>query len=198
LLHLGGFGLLIFGALDSSFLVMPLGNDLLMVALTARHKARLPYYAAMATAGSVIGCLIMDLIARTGGEQGLEKALGSKRTEYVKKKVRKNAGWALAVASLMPPPFPFTPFVAGAAALQYPRKKLLGVVAGARFVRFSIDGLLAVLFGTRILRWAQTPVFIYAMIGLIVISIAASAISIYGWIRRSRQGAHSVSAADTA
>jgi len=177
---------------------MPLGNDLLMVALTARHNARLPYYAAMATAGSVIGCLIMDLIARKGGEQGLEKTLGGKRTEYVKRKVRKNAGWALAVASLMPPPFPFTPFVAGAAALQYPRKRLLGVVAATRFVRFSIDGLLAVFFGTRILRWAQTPAFIYAMIALIVISIIASAISIYRWIRRSRPAAHPVSAADKA
>ena len=53
--HLGGFGLLLLGILDSSFLFMPLGNDLLVVALTAQRHNRMLYYAAMASAGSVIG-----------------------------------------------------------------------------------------------------------------------------------------------
>ena len=39
--------------------------------------------------------------------------------------MRDNAGQALAIASLVPPPFPFTAFVMAAAALQYPRKRLL-------------------------------------------------------------------------
>jgi len=186
LLHLGGFGLLILGVLDSSFLVMPLGNDLLLIVLTARRHSMLLYYAAMATAGSVGGCFIMDLISRGGGEKGLKSTIGDKRTEYVKKRVTRHGGWALAVAALMPPPFPFTPFVAGAAALQYPRKKLLSVIAVSRLVRFSVDGSLAVLFGTRILKWAQTPAVIYGIVAIVVISIVASVISIYGWIKRSR------------
>lgn len=72
LLHLGGLGLLGFGALDSSFLVLPLGNDLLVVALCASHPSRSAYYFAMATAGSVIGCFITDWICRKG-ESGLRK-----------------------------------------------------------------------------------------------------------------------------
>lgn len=186
LLHLGGFGLVILGVLDSSFLILPFGNDLLLIALSARRHELVPYYAAMATAGSVTGCFIMDVISRRGGEKGLERTIGPGRTEFVKKKVRKRAGWALALASLMPPPFPFTPFVAGAAALQYPRKKLLTVVAASRFFRFCIDGLLAVLFGTRILRWVREPGFVYVMLALVVISLVASAISVIGWIRRSK------------
>jgi membrane protein YqaA with SNARE-associated domain len=186
LLHLGGFGLLILGVLDSSFLVMPLGNDLLLIVLTARRHTMLFYYAAMATAGSVMGCLIMDLISRRGGEKGLKSTIGDKRTEYVKKKVKRYGGWALAVSALMPPPFPFTPFVAGAAAFQFPRKKLLSVIAVSRFVRFSIDGSLAVLFGTRILKWVQAPEVVYGIIFIVVVSIVASVISIYGWIQRSR------------
>jgi membrane protein DedA with SNARE-associated domain len=186
-MHLGGSGLLIMGVLDSSFLVLPLGNDLLVIALTARHHMRLFYYAAMATAGSVAGCFILDLVSRRGGEKGLERTLGHKRTEYVKKRVKKSAGWALALAALMPPPFPFSPFVAGAAAFQYPRKRLLSVIAASRFVRFSIDGLLGILFGTRILRWTRATEFLYVMVGLIVISVIASAVSIYSWIRGSRK-----------
>ena len=37
LLHLGGFGLVILGVLDSSFLILPFGNDLLLIALSARR-----------------------------------------------------------------------------------------------------------------------------------------------------------------
>src|SRR5437660_149946 len=115
-IKLGGFGLLILGVLDSSFLVMPFGNDLLIVALTAREHKMLPLFAAMATAGSVLGCLLIDWVSRKGGEEGLKKIISRKQFNYITTQVRKGAGWALAFAALMPPPFPFTPFVAAAAA----------------------------------------------------------------------------------
>lgn len=186
-LRLGGFGLLIMGVLDSSFLFMPLGNDLLIVAMTVKKHAMLPYYAFMAASGSVLGCALVDFLSRKGGEAGLEKTMSPRRLEYVKKKVKKSAGWAVAFASLMPPPFPFTPFIAAASALQYSRKKLLTVVAVTRLVRFLIVGLLAVVFGERILHLAEKPALQYAILAIVVISIAGSALSIYTWIKRSRK-----------
>jgi len=190
LLQLGGLGLLILGIFDSSFLLfLPLANDLLMVALTANRPALLPFYAVMAAAGSVIGCLITDLVARKGGEEGLEKHVPRGRLEYVKKKVKKNAAWALVLASIIPPPFPFTPFIAAAAALEYPRKKLLAVVAAARLARFFIVGALAIAFGPRILRLADSPVMRGSIEALIIISIGGSALSIYNWAKRSRAAA---------
>jgi membrane protein YqaA with SNARE-associated domain len=127
---LGGFGLLILGVMDSSFLFAPLGNDILMVAMTARQENvwRMVYYAAMSTAGSILGCLLVDMLFRKLGEKGLEKHLSRRRLDYVKGKVTNNAAWALAFAAIAPPPFPFTPFVMAAAALQYPRKRLLAIV----------------------------------------------------------------------
>src|SRR5580692_4623807 len=98
LFSLGGFGLLLLGILDSSFLFMPLGNDLLVVALTAHHHNRMAYYAAMASAGSVIGCFLTDMVCRKSGEKGLEKNFSGRTFDYVKRKIKSNAGWALAVA----------------------------------------------------------------------------------------------------
>lgn len=113
--HLGGFGL---GVLDSSFLLfVPFGNDLLVIAMSARRHSLMPYYASMAAAGSLLGCALMDALARKGGEKGLENHVPARRLNYVKKQVKKNASWALSFAALMPPPFPFTGFVAAAAAL---------------------------------------------------------------------------------
>src|SRR5438552_2704270 len=100
----GGMGLLVLGILDSSFIFAPLGNDLLVVALTARQRS-LPgmlYYAAMSTIGSVLGCLLVDVVMRGPGEKGLEKHLPARRLDYVKRKVSKNAAWALVVAAIAP------------------------------------------------------------------------------------------------
>ena len=183
--HLDGFGLFFLGVLDSSFLFLPFGNDLLLVTMTAREQGRLPYFAGMATAGSLLGCLITDLISRKGGEAGLEKKFSRRRLEYVRKKITKNAGWALGVAALMPPPFPFTPFVAAAAALQYPRKKLLLIVALGRFGRFLAEGLLAILLGKKIIRWAQSPAMYYTILGILVLSLVGTGFSLYSWFKRS-------------
>jgi membrane protein YqaA with SNARE-associated domain len=143
LFRAGGLGLLTLGALDSSPLVVPIGNDLLMLALSARHHERMIYYAAMATLGSLIGCLITDWISRKG-ERQLKKVVSAKNLAAIQKKVKKQAGWTLAVAALVPPPFPFTAIVAASAALRYPRKKLLGFIGVARFLRFAIEGALAI------------------------------------------------------
>jgi membrane protein YqaA with SNARE-associated domain len=184
--HLGGVGQLILGVLDSSFLFMPLGNDLLMIVLSVRNHQWMIYYAAMATVGSVLGCLVTDALVRKHGEEGLKKYMSSRRLGYVKKKVTGSAGWALTMASLMPPPFPFTPFVAAAAALQYPRKKLLSVIAITRMIRFTATGFLAILFGHRILEWGRLPYVQFAVIALIVICVVWSIISVIGWIKRSK------------
>jgi len=187
LAHLGGLGLLALSALDSSPLFIPLGNDLFFVALTAQKHELMIYYGLMATLGSVLGCLTDDMLSRKGGEKGLQKTVPRRHLEYVKKRTTKNAKWALIIASLMPPPFPFTAFVAGAAALQYPRKNLLLIVSLARFARYSMEGLLAVFFGRQLLRLARSPVLDYVVGGLIILSIAGSVLSIRSLIQESKQ-----------
>jgi len=186
--RMGGPGLLALGILDSSFLFAPLGNDLLVVALASHYHSvlRVLYYAVMSTIGSLLGCLLVDVVLRRAGEKGLEKHLPPRRLAYVKNKVSRSAASALVIASLAPPPFPFTPFVMAAAALQYPRKRMLVVIGASRMVRFTSLGILAFFYGARILKWAEAPAVQGFLVGLIVLSTVGSAISGYGWIKRSR------------
>lgn len=185
--HLGAFGLVLLGILDSSFLMMPLGNDLLLVGLTSQHHNRLIYYIPMAALGSTLGVLLLDLVLRGSGEEGLKKQLSGKRVEYLKRKVSANAGWAVALAALAPPPFPFTPVIAAASAFSYPRWKLLSVIAGARLIRFTIIGFLAIWLGRHILTLAKSPAFEWAMAGFIGLCVLGSGFSIYNWVYRSRR-----------
>ena len=179
----GGLGLLVVGVLDSSVLFMPFGNDLLLVGLTAQHPSRMPYYAAMATLGSALGCLAIDWASRKGGEKGLEKILPRRQRNFVTSYIRQSIGWSVAIAGIMPPPFPFTPFVAAAAAFQYPRRKLLTIVAAARFFRFIIIGSASVIAGPAILQIAYAPVVRYFVLFLAGVTIAGTIVTTYMRIR---------------
>jgi membrane protein YqaA with SNARE-associated domain len=140
----------------------------------------------MAATGSVLGCWFTDWVSRKGGEEGLEKRVSKRRLAYVQAQVKKRAGFALALASLMPPPFPFTPFVIVAAALKYPRIRLLGIIGICRILRFAVEALLAKRFGSQILKHAQTPLVEGIILAVVVISIAGTAYSLYDWTRRSK------------
>jgi membrane protein YqaA with SNARE-associated domain len=189
LFRAGGLGLLTLGAFDSSPLVVPLGNDLLVLALSARYHDRMLYYAVMATLGSLIGCLVTVWLSRKGGDQ-LKKVTSRGKLYDLQKNVQEHAAWTLVTASLLPPPFPFTPIVATAAAFKYPRKKLFSYVGAGRFARFVIEGALAIHYGRWIIRQARSPVLENAMIALIVISIVASTITVYQWTSKHKGPSH--------
>jgi membrane protein YqaA with SNARE-associated domain len=185
-LQLGAFGLIAMGVLDSSFLFLPFGNDLLVVALTARHPGKFWLYATAAAAGSLLGCAITDIVSRKIGEAGLEKMVGAGKLEHVQQRLKKHAFWVLGTAALMPPPFPFTVFLIAASAIQISRWRVLTAVGVGRLVRFIILSLLAVEFGRGILRLSERDEVQYFVIALAVISIAGSALSVTKWVRSSR------------
>jgi membrane protein YqaA with SNARE-associated domain len=177
----GAFGLFCVGVLDSSFLFVPLGNDFLMLGLSARHHDRVPYYVIAATIGSVCGILLTLWVSKKGGEKIKHKR--GRTWKYVESQMKKNAGWSLTLGSVMPPPFPFTLFVAAAGALRVPLKKVLPYVAAGRLLRFTIEGVLAIVYGRWILSLANSPALKITMIVMIVIAIAGSAYSIVSWVR---------------
>ena len=187
LAHMGGFGLLALSFLDSSPLFFPFGNDLMMIAMTAGKHRLIFYYGAMAAAGSVLGSFTVDALSRKGGEKGLDKTMSKRRLEYVKRRIRKSAAWALIIACLMPPPFPFTGFVAATAALQYPRKKLLTVVFFSRLFRFLVDGVLAMLFSARLLRFARSRTAEYVGMFLVIVYLVGTLVVVIQFVKRARK-----------
>ena len=175
------------GVLDSSFLVLPFGNDLLVIGLVARHHEGLVFYILAAVCGSTLGVLLLDVVARKGGESAVEKVAGRKKFERLKKKIGEKGGRALLVGCIAPPPFPFTLAVAVNSALGYPRRRLLLIVALGRALRFTVLGLLAVKFGRGILRVFNSTAFRWAMIAFIVLCLVGSVLSILKWVK-SRGG----------
>jgi len=187
LLGLGAFGPLIFGIADSSFLFLPFGNDLLVVILTVRNHAQLPFYVLTAAIGSTLGVVLLDAVCRKGGEEGLKRMMKPRRLEYFKRRMSHQAAVAIGLACLAPPPFPFTLVIASASAFAYPRPRLLGLVFIARAIRFSLIGWLAIRFGRDILRIARAPETTGIMLAFIALCIIGSALQVMQWVRRSRR-----------
>lgn len=188
LLHLGYLGPFFMGVMDSSFLFLPIGNDLLVVILTARHHSDAWIYVLSATVGSATGALLLDVVCRKIGESGVQKVTGEQRFTNLKNKVGQRGGFFVALACLGPPPFPFTAIVATVSALAYPRAKLLAVVAVSRLVRFVILSLLAIQYGHAILRIINTPAFKWSVGTVAALCIIVSIFSILKWVRAGRSG----------
>lgn len=189
--RLGGPGLFALSLLDASFMFIPFGPDLLLVAMVGREHMMAPIYALLATVGSVAGCAIIDTLSRKEGEKGLERLLSRRQVRSVTKRVKKSAPWALSIASVMPPPFPFTPIIIAASALQYPRKKLLTIVGIARLARYSIEALLGIYFGRELVEISRSKGVELIIVCLIAVSLAGSIVTSFKWIRKRKKGGQS-------
>ncbi|HEX4773608.1 MAG TPA: VTT domain-containing protein [Bryobacteraceae bacterium] len=183
--HIGYFGPVVMGVLDSSFLFLPFGNDLLVIALVARHHQGYLLYALAATCGSVLGVFLLDLAARKAGGSGVKKMAGKRRFDHLKKKIGEHGTLALLLGCLAPPPFPFTMAVVTLSALKYPRWKMLLVVAAGRGIRFLLLGFLALKYGRLVMAVARSSAFTYTMGVLVALCVIGSIISISKWFRRA-------------
>ncbi|HEU4477884.1 MAG TPA: VTT domain-containing protein [Pyrinomonadaceae bacterium] len=174
-------------ALDSSFLVFPFGNDLLLIALVSSNRDGPTWiaYVLASAIGSVIGVFVLDLLVRRAGEKGLERFLSKKRIEKVKAKIENKSFLTVFLATLIPPPFPFTPAVMTASALQLPKGKLLGAVFVGRLVRFGVEAILALYFGRQVIAFINSDVVSYVVYALIGIAIVLSTLSLMRWIKRN-------------
>ena len=175
------------GILDSSFLVLPFGNDLVVASLVIQRHRDTPWYILSAAAGSTIGAMLLALASRKLGEEGLRRIAGENRYKKLKARIAKRAGLAVVIGGLAPPPFPFTTVIAATGALQYPIWRILLLNFFARGVRFTVLALLALKFGKQVLWIANSDPFKWGMAVFIILCIAASAFSVLHWLWRPRQ-----------
>jgi membrane protein YqaA with SNARE-associated domain len=183
--RLGGPGLIAIGIADASIIPMPGSVDVLTVILAASNRELWPYYAAMATLGSVIGGYLTYRLGHKGGEEELAKRLSSSRLQKVQESFAKGGFMAIFVPALLPPPVPMVPFVLAAGALNYPTHKFLMALTAGRVIRYTALAFLASIYGRhipRLIRSYQRPV-LWAFVALLVLG-TLSGIGYYLWRKR--------------
>ena len=182
---LGGVGLFIVAALDSSFLSFPQVNDLLIIFLSTKTPSLMPYYAAMTTAGSLLGCFVLYAMAWRGGEVFLRKRFSGPRVERGLALYQRHGLLAVIVPALLPPPMPFKLFVLLAGAARVSPWKFGAAVVIGRGIRYFGQGYLAVLYGEQavaLVREHGTEVGI----GLAILAVAIGVMYYFSVTRRHR------------
>jgi len=180
--HLGGVGLVLLGVADNSVIPLTGSMDVLTIWLAARHREPWPYYAVMATLGAVIGGYITYSLARKGGKETMERKLSKKRAAQVYKAFARWGFGAVAIPALLPPPFPFVPFLLAAGAMQYSQKKFLAALTLGRGVRYTVAAGLGFLYGRHILRFFDRY-YKQAVAILIVLAVIGTALTVVQYLR---------------
>jgi membrane protein YqaA with SNARE-associated domain len=178
---LGVFGPLLLETLDSSFFYVPLGNELLLFALVHGEGARWMWiaYALSGAVGSVLGVLLLDVVVRRIGEEGVERFVKPGRFKKLKAKMEAHTSWVVFLASALPPPFPFRVTLMTASALQCSRPRILASVFAGRALRFSAEALLILYFGRAFLKFMESDAFEFVVYALTLVAVAGSAFLIY-------------------
>lgn len=170
------------GILDASMVFfLPLGIDFVAIIMAARRPDLFWAYALLATIGSVAGAAGTYWIGRKIGEKELPRFVRDRQLRLVKARIDRGVVVVAALA-VIPPPFPFTPFVLGAGALDMNPWTFFAMLGAARVVRFGLETALASYYGSQILRWMMTPMFEAVVAGLIVVAVAGTIVSaVFVW-----------------
>jgi len=150
----GPLGLFGISLIDSAGIPLPGGPDFVMIWLSANNPALMPVYALAATGGSAIGCTLLYLVARRAGVAALKRVTPSKR-DRIENLLGRYDLIAVMVPAVLPPPFPFKPFVLCAGVFRLKTWRFITAVFIGRAVRFLVEGWLAIEFGedaNRIIR----------------------------------------------
>ena len=144
----GAFGLFAIAFLDSVMVPFPGGVDAVMLLLSASRPAWMLVYAAAATIGSTLGCLVLYYISMRAGHRALARFSEAKK-KRVKDLIDRYDVLSVLVASLLPPPFPFKLFVVSAGVFRLQVVRFAIAIAAGRAFRFLLEGYLAARFGDR-------------------------------------------------
>jgi membrane protein YqaA with SNARE-associated domain len=165
----GGVGMFAVTFVDSSSVAFPFFPDAVVMQLCVANPARMPYYVAMASLGSLAGAMVLFALAKKGGEAYFHRHARGKG-EKIKEWVEHNAFLSAFVPAILPPPFPFKPFVVAEGVFQVPWKTFIAAVLLGRAVRYGLEGTFAVKYGDRALGFMKVhgAVFVLSVLGLTV------------------------------
>jgi membrane protein YqaA with SNARE-associated domain len=172
---MGGGGIFLVAFLDSSVLSFPFLTDALVMRLCMARPSRTLYYAAMATLGSLIGCIWIYWLAKKGGEVYFHRH-GGRAALKAKQWVDNHAFLSLFIPAILPPPMQFKVFVLAQGVFQVPLRTFVLALVLGRGVRYISEGVLAVRYGQQALDFlvSHAVVFTSAVVGVLIVLYVAN------------------------
>src|SRR5438045_6113905 len=121
--------------------------DPIVATYVYQNRGRFLLYVLMASAGSVLGSIVIYAIGYKGGEELLRKRISPERFEKFHQAFERHPFWSLMFPAMLPPPTPFKLFVLAAAVSEMQFSHFLLAIFAGRFVRFLVLSILTLRFG---------------------------------------------------
>ena len=172
---MGGGGIFAVAFLDSSVLSFPFITDALVMKMCIDRPSRMLYYAAMATMGSLFGCIWIYWLAKKGGEVYFHRH-GGRYALKAKQWVDSHAFLSLFIPAILPPPMQFKVFVLAEGVFQVPLRTFVLALVLGRGVRYLAEGIFAVRYGQGALLFlvSHAGIFILAVIAFLLLLYVAN------------------------
>jgi membrane protein YqaA with SNARE-associated domain len=177
----GGVGLFLSAFIDSSFVPLPLVTDLALMELSSRHPMRMPYYAGMASVGSLVGCIWIYYLARKGGQAYYGQTQGHPPGR-IRRLVEEYPMACVFFPAVAPFPVPFKPFVIAQGVFQVPFVTFaIGTFVG-RGCLFFFEGFVGARYGAaaKQIMMNQKAATVAVALGLITLFLLIRRAPIFG------------------
>jgi membrane protein YqaA with SNARE-associated domain len=148
----GVWGLGALGFIDAGLFPIPPTFDIVLIGYVSTAHSRLVLYAFVAAVGSALGSLIPYYIGRAGGELFLLKRVNRERYEKMRDRFGKQEFLAIAIPTMIPPPFPLKVFEFAAGVFEMKPLLFIAAIFCGKFVRFLTFATVTVIYGPTIVH----------------------------------------------
>lgn len=168
----GPGGIFVLALLDSAGIPLPAAVDVLMLLVGVTNPSQVVITALLATAGSVVGCMVLFQIARAGGEAYLNRFTVSPRAAKFREWFgRYGLAGVFAVILIPIPGMPTKIFVVSAGASGTGPRSFAGVVLVGRLLRYFGLAWLGLHLGTDARPWLMAHVWHMVVAAVVLIGL---------------------------
>ena len=155
--HLGALGLFFLAIVDSSPVPTFGGPDILIAILVSTRPGPWYEFAAVATAGSIIGAYLTFRLAHRAGQAYVNGKFGKTRVSRILRIFERGGTGTLVASTAIPFPFPTSMIFAAAGASGYNLGKFLTVVSISRAFRYTVIAFVTHIYGRHFARIIRHP-----------------------------------------
>lgn len=142
----GGWGLFAIAFIDSAGVSLPGAKDFLLIYLCAKRPGLAWLYAIATAVATALGTLVIYGLGRSGARLWGKKP-SKENVGRASRWLHRNDFVTVLVASLLPPPLPFKPFLIAAGAMHMRVARLTAALLVGGAIRFGIEAWFGVRYG---------------------------------------------------
>lgn len=174
LLHYRGWGLFGLSFLDSAGVSLPGLKDLLLIYLSGRFPSLAWFYALDCTVGTMVGSVLIYGLGRSGARIFRRKPAKNEMNRAMRW-IQKNDFVTVVVASLLPPPLPFKPFLVAAGVLRMNVLSFVAALMVGGAIRFGAEAWIGVRFGKAGPAYLKSHIVVISLVAAAVIVVLTAA-----------------------